>query len=363
MIIRVRQRWITHFFQLVWVLFIAFPVISFVQSGPTSAALAAGLAAVAVFISVYSWLWIRFFTRRPNVGVVIACISLLTIAGLLTLSNGLIWGSLFIYVIAAFAGHVPTWRQGIAVVVAITALMSVLALLEGAGIWTVAISLEGLLVGAVVIGSVYMARTNRALQAAREDVARLVVAEERLRFARDLHDLLGHSLSVIVLKAELAGKLAQNSPDRATAEVADIERVARQALSDVREAVAGYREASLSAEIEQARVALAAAGVSVEIDQLKEGLPASTESVLAWALREGVTNVIRHADARAAKIQLARRDGRAELELTDDGRGAVEVEPGNGLTGIKERVSGRKGVVEYGPAHNGGFRLRVSLPI
>jgi two-component system sensor histidine kinase DesK len=194
-------------------------------------------------------------------------------------------------------------------------------------------------------------------------MARLLVAEERLRFARDLHDLLGHSLSVIVLKAELARKLAVNSPDRAAGEMADVERVARQALADVREAVSGYREASLAAEIEQARSALIAAGIDVRIQPLADDLPATTENVLAWALREGVTNVIRHAGATAARITLARRDGRAELELTDDGRGAVDFRPGNGLTGIRERVAGRKGEVEFGPAQDGGFRLRVSVPL
>jgi two-component system sensor histidine kinase DesK len=194
-------------------------------------------------------------------------------------------------------------------------------------------------------------------------MARLMVAEERLRFARDLHDLLGHSLSVIVLKAELAGKLAVASPERVAGEVADIERVARQALADVREAVSGYREASLTAEIEEARSALLAAGVDVRVQPLADPLPAMTENVLAWALREAVTNVIRHAGATAARISLARRDGRAELEVTDDGRGAADFKAGNGLTGIRERVAGRNGEVEFGPDPGGGFRLRVSVPL
>jgi two-component system sensor histidine kinase DesK len=358
-----RQRLIYHFFTLVWLLFMAFPILSFVQSNPSAPALAAGLAAAAVFIVIYVWLWVRFFAQRPGNGLLIGGGSLFAIALVLTLTNGLVWGSLFIYVIAAFAGHLPAWRQGVAAVIGITLLMSGLAALEGAGIWTFAIALEGLLVGSVVISSVYLGRTNRALQQAREDVARLMVAEERLRFARDLHDLLGHSLSVIILKAELARKLAPASPDRVAAEVGDIERVARQALADVRDAVSGYREASLAVEIEQARSALAAAGVAVEIDQFRDSLPAPTENVLAWALREGVTNVIRHAGAKAARISLAHRDGKAELELTDDGRGALDFRPGNGLTGLRERVAGRKGVVEFGPSVDGGFRLHVSVPL
>ena len=358
-----RERLITHFFQLVWTIFIAFPVVAFVESNPWPPALVAGLAAVAVFIAVYAWLWIRFFTRRPRSGLLIGCGSVFAIALLLLLTNGAIWGYLFVYVIAAFAGAFSDWRRGAVAVIALTLFMSAVGFLEGAGLWTAGIALSGMLVGSIVLGSAYMAHTNRALHQAREGAARLMLAEQRLQFARDLHDLLGHSLSVIVLKAELAGKLAAGSPERAAAEVADIERVARQALADVREAVSGYREASLAAEIEQARVALAAAGVKVEIDPYREGLPAPAESVLAWALREGVTNVIRHAGARAARIRLARDDGHAELVVTDDGRGALDFSPGNGLIGLRERVAGRKGEVEFGPALGGGFRLRVSLPL
>ena len=358
-----RQRLIYHFFTLVWLLFMAFPIVSFVESKPAATQLAAGLAASAVFVAVYVWLWVRFYARKPRRGILIGGGSLFAIALALALSSGQTWGGLFIYVIAAFAGHLSDWRRGVAAVIGITALMSGLAALEGAGIWTLAIALEGLLVGSVVASSVYLGHTNRALQQAREDVARLMVAEERLRFARDLHDLLGHSLSVIVLKAELARKLSTVSPDRVAAEVSDIEQVARKALADVRDAVSGYREASLAAEIEQARSALAAAGVTVMVDQLRDSLPAPAENVLAWSLREGVTNVIRHAGATAARISLARRDGKAELELTDDGRGAEDFHPGNGLTGLRERVAGREGTVEFGPAAGGGFRLHVSVPL
>ena len=358
-----RRRLLFHFFTLIWLLFLIYPIIAFIQSEKSPAVLVAGLSAVAVFAGVYIWLWVRLYARRAPVGIWIAWASLLAIALALTLANGAIFGALFIYVIAAVAGHITRWRVAIGAVVALTALMSTLGAVEGAGIWTWSIALEGLLVGGVVLASSQLGRTNYALNQAREDMAGLMVAEERLRFARDLHDLLGHSLSVIVLKAELAGKLAVASPERVGPELADIERVARQALADVREAVSGYRDASLTTEIEQARSALLAAGIDLSVQPLTDSLPAMTENVLAWALREGVTNVIRHAGATAAGITLARRDGRAELELTDDGRGAADFKPGNGLTGLRERVAGRKGEVEFGPSANGGFRLRVSVPL
>jgi two-component system, NarL family, sensor histidine kinase DesK len=358
-----RHRLLFHFFTLVWLLFLAYPVIAFVQSETSSSVLLAGLGGVAAFVAVYTWLWVRLYGRRAPAGVWLAWSSLFAIALVLTIADGQIFGALFVYVIAAVAGHIANWRVAIGAVIALTALMSALGAVQGAGIWTWSIALEGLLVGGVVLASSQLGRTNEALYRAREDMAGLMVAEERLRFARDLHDLLGHSLSVIVLKAELAGKLAVASPERVGPEVADIERVARQALADVREAVSGYRDASLTTEIEQARSALLAAGIAVSVHPLADSLPAPTENVLAWALREGVTNVIRHAGASAAGITLARRDGRAELELTDDGRGAADFKPGNGLTGLRERVAGRKGEVEFGPSANGGFRLRVSVPL
>jgi two-component system, NarL family, sensor histidine kinase DesK len=358
-----RQRGLFHVFTLIWLLFLVYPVVAFVQSRPDPVVLLAALSAVATFVGVYAWLWVRLYGRQAPEGVWLAWASLFAIALILTLANGAIWGALFIYVIAAVAGHVSRWRVGVAAVVGLTTLMTAVGAFEGAGIWTWSIALEGILVGGVVLVSAQLGRTNRALNLAREDMARLMVAEERLRFARDLHDLLGHSLSVIVLKAELAGKLAVASPDRVAAEVADIERVARQALADVREAVSGYRDASLTTEIEQARSALLAAGIEVSVQPLADSLPVMTENVLAWALREGVTNVIRHAGATAAGITLARRDGRAELELIDDGRGAIDFKPGNGLTGLRERVAGRKGEVEFGSSASGGFRLRVSVPL
>src|SRR6202165_3594244 len=358
-----KQRLIDHFFSLCWLRFLAYPVAVFMQTHPSTASLSAGLLGLATFTAIYIWLWIRLYAHRPMAGVAIAWISLSVIALILTLASGPLRSSLCMFGVASFAGYISDSRRSVAATVIITALMSGMAFLGRAGACTFATAFEGLLVGSVVIASVFMRQTNSARHAARKDAARLIVAEERLRFARDLHDLLGHSLSVIVLKAELAGKLTASSPTRAAAEVADIERVAREALADVRGAVSGYREASLAMELEQARSALAAAGVKVDVEQMREGMPATTGSVLAGAVREGVTNVIRHSGATAASIRLAWRDGKAELELTDDGRGAPDFQPGNGLTGLRERVAGRHGEVEFGPRATGGFRLRVSVPL
>lgn len=204
------------------------------------------------------------------------------------------------------------------------------------------------------------------LRTAREELARLAVAEERLRIARDLHDLLGHSLSVIALKSELAGRLAPRDGSRAAAEIADVERVARRSLRDVREAVAGYRQPTLADELAGVRDLLAAAGLETRIDADPGPLPPAIDAALAWAVREGATNVIRHSGARRCQLRVARTAGGARVEVTDDGRGAEETPrdgSGSGLRGLAERAAALGGRMTAGSDEAGGFRLCIELPL
>jgi two-component system, NarL family, sensor histidine kinase DesK len=203
------------------------------------------------------------------------------------------------------------------------------------------------------------------LRSAREELARMAVNEERLRFARDLHDLLGHSLSLITLKSELAGRLLPDEPEKAETEVHDIEEVARQALGEVREAVAGYRSPTLDEELAGAAEMLGAAGIDFDIGNEAGLLPREIDGVLAWAVREGTTNVIRHSRARNCHIFLAREEGMVYAKITDDGRGGTEQETsGSGLSGLAERVATfSDGGFEAGPLPEGGFRLRLELPL
>ncbi|MFF7978820.1 sensor histidine kinase [Streptomyces sp. NPDC007901] len=208
----------------------------------------------------------------------------------------------------------------------------------------------------------------RELRAAREELARRAVEKERLRFSRDLHDLLGHTLSVIVVKSEAARRLAPRDMDAALAQVSDIESVGRQALTEIREAVTGYREGSLATELTRARSALAAASVETVVRQSGAPLAPQTETLLGWVVREAVTNVVRHSDAGRCEITVDSGAERVLLTVTDDGSGAAAAEPrsggigGTGLKGLTERLAAAGGSLRAGPAPRGGFTVTAELP-
>jgi two-component system, NarL family, sensor histidine kinase DesK len=214
--------------------------------------------------------------------------------------------------------------------------------------------------GAVTTHYEQRRRANAKLRLAQEEVEHLAKVAERERIGRDLHDLLGHTLSVIVLKSELAARLAEKDPARAAAEIRDVEQISRDALAQVRAAVRGYRSAGIDAELLDARRALEAAGVQVAAEIEPGALPPAQEGVLALALREAITNVARHAHATACKVSL-RRDGRfCELTVADNGRGGAAAE-GCGLGGMRQRVEALGGTLERDGGS--GTRLRVRLPL
>jgi len=210
----------------------------------------------------------------------------------------------------------------------------------------------------------------RQLQAAREKLALQAVEKERLRFSRDLHDLLGHTMSVIVVKSEAARRLAPRDLDAALAQIADIESVGRQALTEIREAVTGYREGSLGTELDRARSALDAAGVEPTVRRAGAPLAPQTEALLAWVVREAVTNVVRHAGATRCEINVSSAFERVRLTVTDNG--TAEGEPsspslpgigGTGLKGLTERLAAAGGSLQAGPSPRGGFTVTAELPL
>jgi two-component system sensor histidine kinase DesK len=217
----------------------------------------------------------------------------------------------------------------------------------------------------VLIGSInihYMQRRQdtKALLMAQEEVEQLAKIAERERIARDLHDVLGHTLSVIVLKSELAAKLAEKDPARAAQEIRDVERISRDALSQVRSTVRGYQSRGLLAEVEQAKTALSAAGVQTQCDFGAPKLPAAQEGVLALALREAVTNVIRHAKATSCYLTLRQENGSCRLQIKDDGCGSLSAE-GVGLSGMRQRVESLGGQLQR--EISSGTCLTITLPM
>jgi two-component system sensor histidine kinase DesK len=202
-------------------------------------------------------------------------------------------------------------------------------------------------------------RINNRLQKAQEEIEHLAKVAERERIARDLHDVLGHTLSVIILKSELARKLVDHDPARAKAEIADVEQTSREALAEVRSTIRGYRDHSLEAELKKAKATLETAGVTVKSESQEVRLSPAQESVVALVVREAVTNVVRHAQARNCHLQVMPVNGNCRLEIQDDGRGGGG--EGNGLRGMRERIEALGGTFERD--NTVGTKLSIQFPL
>ena len=201
-------------------------------------------------------------------------------------------------------------------------------------------------------------RSNRELAEARARLARLAAENERFRIARDLHDLLGHSLTTITVKAGLARQLGEVDPARSQQEIAEVEDLARRSLADVRAAVANYRDVTLAGELATGRELLRAAGIDADLPRAVDAVDPSNQELFGWVVREGLTNVVRHAHASSCSVRLSS----GCVEIVDDGVGGNgRSNPGNGLAGLRERVAAAGGFVDAGPVEPKGWRLRVSL--
>ena len=198
---------------------------------------------------------------------------------------------------------------------------------------------------------------NRVLSEARGELARLTAENERIRIARDLHDLLGHSLTTITVKAGLARQIGEVDPARALQEIAEVETIARRSLSDVRAAVTNYREVTLAGELATGRELLRAAGIRADLPGAIDITDPTQQELFGWTGREGLTNVVRHARASSCAVRLST----TSVEIVDDGIGG-EASSGNGLQGLRERVAAAGGAIDAGPQQPRGWRLRVSLP-
>lgn len=253
----------------------------------------------------------------------------------------LAWGR-GIGIVCVAACAVLTWRSGGRVDMEATLILALIAVI------TLSLSRNARLVG--------------KLRQARSEVRTLAVAGERARLARDLHDVLGHSLTTITVKTALARRLLESAAptERVLEEVRDAEDLSRRALADVRSTVSGQRRMSLAAELVSARAALRAAGIEADLPHAVDDVQATLEEPLAYVLREGVTNVVRHSRAGRCSVRLGPR----WLEVRDDGPGAADGQPaGNGLSGLSERMAAVHGTVTAGPLPGGGYRLRAEVPV
>ena len=268
-------------------------------------------------------------------------------------------GSFLIYGAAMAANAFPT--RGAAMVLAVQVMVGTLiVVLMALPVWYFMMPVLGVLIGAVTIQAVRTEAGNAKLRLAQAEVERLAKLAERERIARDLHDVLGHTLSVVVLKSELAQKLITRDVTRAAAEMAEVERIAREGLAEVRQAITGYRSSGLAAELDHVRETLVAAGIQATIEARPVALAPAQETALSLALREATTNVIRHAAATSCHIRFYAQDGSVLMEVQDNGRGG-EAPFGNGLTGMRERIQALGGVLQRDA--DSGTRLLIKLPL
>ena len=384
------MRW---FFSAVWLVYLIQPVANLFGHHHGVAWIVGGLAITVAFCVIYM-LVLMYSDEQPRLGRY-GLVAIAVLAALACTVYGKDWTPLWIYVSAATGlvlAAAPDGRRaamlGVAGVGACYVFFSLVSHQDLTN--TLIVLLPVLLIGLAMMGFRMQMTLMHELAQARGTVAKLAANEERLRLARDMHDLTGQSLSMITLKSELAAKRLAKLPasaerDAVLTELGDIGRVSRQTLHDIREAVSGYRRPTLAIEVITARNALEAAGIGLDDDPeltLRSGtFDPDTEAVLAWCLREAVTNVIRHSRARHCRIRLLERPGEFSLEVTDDGHGFVgphnqdpaspEYRPdspdsstGSGLRGVSERLSAVGGSLSLGPATPGhGLRLIATVPV
>lgn len=321
------------------------------------------LASIVVFsVSYLVVLSAGQTSSHPVRAIMIAWLSLFPIGLSFILGPDML--TFFTYMVAPALFLLPAYVGGALGFGAALSVVIATQLVNGSADWNSAMILVVLTLAMGAFGG--MIRTVRELRSTQDKMARLAVAEERSRLARDLHDVLGHSLTTITVKAGLARRVLESSTDRerAITEVRDVEDLARQAMTDVRATVSGYRTASLPAELVGARAALSAAGIAADLPGAVDNVTAGLQETFAYVLREGVTNVIRHSGASRCEVRL----GDTWLEVRDNGRSAAQDVTssrqsggGHGLSGLAERVAAVDGTLEAGPLPEGGFLLRVSV--
>ena len=333
---------------LIFTLFIGFLFLDPIQRHASRLEWGLLILGLVVFFALYVTAIIYWYKRR----VALAAIAGVTLLGLVFAPFNL-GAALFIIYATSFVPFIVGGEIGPS-----AGIIALILVFVGAESWLLHLSWVFWVysLGYAVIlgtGNTYAARQSFATE-------RLAKAAERERIARDLHDVLGHTLSVIILKSELASRLLDRDLEGARKEIGDVETISRQALAEVRETIRGYRAENLQTEIERAKATLETAGVSVECHSAKVAITPEQESVLALVLREAVTNVVRHEQAKKCRLRLQEVNGACRLEIQDDGRGGLHQE-GSGMRGMRERIEAFGGTLLQDA--QAGTSLTITLPV
>ncbi|MHB8488267.1 MAG: sensor histidine kinase [Candidatus Dormibacteria bacterium] len=349
----------------IWLVFLGYPISDILGTGYAPARATVAWICLAGFAALYLFTMWTCLSLVPRVatGVRLLPLAALFVMGItLTLVFRGQWTGMLVYCGVA-AGWTLRWRFLVPVLLALGAFMVVSGVILGYS-WADLgfITFLTVALGFTMLAFRRLIATVIELRTARAEVARLAIADERLRISRDVHDILGHSLSVIALKSQVARRLMHSDPDAAAEAMGDVESVARDSLAEVRAMVTGYRQRSLADELQGARDVLDAAGIAFAVTRDSTVPPAPVDSLLAWTVREGVTNVLRHSRAHHCEISLEAGNGGFTVVIADDGVGGVASAGGSGLHGLRERVGAAGGRLDAGPGERGGFRLQAYVP-
>lgn len=376
-------RWSFHFFGVTEILAIGLPAVGTLGPGLGGALLGlVAVHAVACTVTVSRALdWTR--GRRPQpvrllwtLAAVTAVIAVTAVGiaqrgprgdGLDATASG-VFGVVLVVAAGVISLGVRDRRRVCAIVVGFSVGAGAVSFPLGTSGPATLLTMLGVFLGAgflafTAIFSVWLLNAVYELDEAREARARLAVAEERLRFGRDLHDVMGRNLAVIALKSELAVQLARRGRPEAVDQMIEVQRISQESQREVRDVVRGYREADLGVELAGAQGVLTAAGIHCEVTGETAGLPGEVQSALGWVVREATTNVLRHGDAGRCGVALLVTEERVVLTVENDGAGPPTTKGGSGLAGLRERLSAVGGTLEAGPAGGDVFRVVAEVPL
>jgi two-component system, NarL family, sensor histidine kinase DesK len=354
----------TYWFPLVWLVFVGLSILGILNRPRPLLEYVFDLGLIALFVGIFLWTFFFSRTEKTNLETPYQIPSLIGMISSYVIMV-LLWTSIqsdslgFLVYAGSFAGFQKSIRPAL-VSIGIALAVTIYFVLHGSGltVWIVPIST---VIAALGNHSGFQeAIARRKLRRSQEEVSRIAKIAERERIARDLHDLLGYTLSVIVLKSELASKLAEKNPTRAIQEIRDVERISREALSEVRSAVRGYRSSGLEAEFANISLALEAAQIKLEQFIMPLELEWATEQTLAFILREAITNVVRHSNAKTCFVSLEQKNQFVLLEIYDDAQ--LELTEGNGIAGMRERVKALAGEFAL-VTLNGKRGISVKIPL